>query len=78
MNRKINKYLLARNKCLPEMYLRHPGFNHIACWPFTKNKERIQRFKEGGDSRVIYQNKLDTACFQYEIVNGDFRDLGNR
>ena len=42
------------------------------CQGFTKNKERIQKFKETGDSRHIYQNKLDKACFQHGMVYGDF------
>ena len=28
-----------------EMHLRQPGFTYSACGPFTKNKERIQKFK---------------------------------
>ena len=39
---------------MPEMYLRQPGFTYSACGPFTKNKERIQKFKETGDPRYIY------------------------
>ena len=27
------------------------GFTYSACGPFTKNKERTQKFKETGDSR---------------------------
>ena len=34
-----------------------------ACGSFTKNKERIQKFIETGDSRYIYQNELVKACF---------------
>ena len=41
---------------------------------FTKNKERIQKFKETGDSRHINQNKLDEACFQQDMAYGDFKD----
>ena len=37
------------------MHLRQPGFTYIACVPFTKNKERTQKFKETGDSQYIYQ-----------------------
>ena len=48
---------------MPEMLLRQPGFTCNACRPFTKNKERIQKFKETGDSRYNYQNELDKACF---------------
>ena len=39
---------------MPEMHLRQSGFTYSACRPFTKNKERIQIFKETGDSRYIY------------------------
>ena len=37
-----------------DMHLRQPGFTYSACRPFTNNKERIQKFKETGDSRYIY------------------------
>ena len=41
-------------------------------------KERIQKIKETGDSRYIYQNKLDKACFQHDMTYGDFKDLTRR
>ena len=41
------------------MHLRQRGFTYSACEPFTKNKEKIKKIKETGDSRYIYQNKLD-------------------
>ena len=41
------------------MYLKQSGFNYSACGPFTKNKERIQKFKQTEDSRYIYRNELD-------------------
>ena len=44
----------------------------------TKNNERIQNFKETGDSRYIYQNELDKACFQHAMAYGDFKDLTRR
>ena len=28
------------------MHLRLPGFTYRTCGPFTRNKERIQKFKE--------------------------------
>ena len=58
-----------------EMHLRQPGFTYSACGPFAKSKEKIQKFKETGDSRYIYQNKLDKACFQNDMAYGDFKDL---
>ena len=63
---------------MPEMHLRHPGFTYSACEPFPKNKERIQKFKETGDSRCIHQNKLDKVCFQHDMAYGDFEDLTRR
>ena len=46
MNEIVNKFLFARHKFMPEMHLKQPGFTYSAYGPFTKNKERIQKFKE--------------------------------
>ena len=48
---------------MPEMHLKLPGFTISACGPFTINKERIQKFKETGNTSYIYKNQLDKACF---------------
>ena len=53
MNDIINKFLSIGDKFMPEIYHRQPGFTYSACGPFTKNKERIQKFKKTGDSRYI-------------------------
>ena len=63
MNDIINKLLLAGDICMPEMHLRQPGLTYSVCGTFTKNKERIQKFKQTGNSRYIYKNELDKACF---------------
>ena len=78
MNEIVIKFLLAGDRFVPEMHLRQPGFTYSACGPFTKNKQRIQKFKETGDSRYIYQNELDKACFQHDMTYGDFKDLIGR
>ena len=44
MNDLINKFLLAGDKLLPEMYLRRLAFTYRACGPFSKSKERIEIF----------------------------------
>ena len=75
MNDIINKFLLAGDKFMPEMHLKQPGFTYSACGPFTKNKERIQKFKKPGDSRYIYRNELDKTCFQHDMAYGYFKDL---
>ena len=55
MNEIVNKFLLAGDKFMPEMHLRQPQFVYSACGPFTKNKERVQKFKETGDTSYIYK-----------------------
>ena len=56
------------------MHLRQPGFKYSVCRPFTKRKQRKQKIKETGDSRYIYQNRLDTPYFQHDMTYGDFKD----
>ena len=63
---------------MPEMHLRQPQFVYRACGPFTKNKERIHKFKETGDTSYIYINELDKACCQHDKANGVFKDLAKR
>ena len=77
MNEKVNKFLLAEDKFMPEMHLRQPGFTYCAWGLFTENKE-IKKIKETGDSRYIYQKELDKVCFQHDMAYGDFKDLNRR
>ena len=63
MNEIVNNLLLADDKFMPEMHLKQPGFAYSACGPSTKNKERLKKIKETGDTNYIYKNKLDKACF---------------
>ena len=46
MNEKVTTFLLAGDKFMPEVHLNQPGFTYSACGPFTKYKERIQKFKK--------------------------------
>ena len=78
MNEIVNKFLLAGDKFLPEMHLKKPRFTYSACRTFTKNKERIQKFKETVDTGYTYKNELDKACFQHNMAYGDFKDLKRR
>ena len=78
MNDIINEFLLAGDKFMPEMHLRHFQITYSACGPFTKNKERIQKFKETGDTKYIYRNELGKARFQHHMAYGDFRELARR
>ena len=72
--------MLAGDTFMPEMHLKQPGFTYSACGPFTKNKERIQKLKKTGDTKYIYRNELDKACFQQQIVVAErfIRNLKNK
>ena len=63
---------------MPEMHLKQPGFIFIACGPFTRNKQRIQKFMQTGDTNYICKNELDKACFQHDKTYGKFKDLARR
>ena len=75
MNEIVSKILLPGDTFTFEMHLKQPGFTYSACGPFTKNKERIQKFKETEDTNYIYKNELDKACFQHDMAYGHFKDL---
>ena len=78
MNNTINKLLLAGDKLMPEIHLRQPKFTYSACGPFNKHEQRIQKFKETGDTNYIYKNELDKACFAHDAAYSDSKDLIKR
>ena len=78
MTNIINKLLLAGDKFIPEMHLRQPQFTYSACGPFTKHKQRIQKFKKTGDTNYIYKNELDKTCFAHDAAYSDSKDLTKR
>ena len=59
---------------MPEKHLKQRGFTYSACGPFTKNKKRIEKFMQTGDTSFIYKNELDQACFQHDMVYGKTKD----
>ena len=78
MNNTINKLLLAGDKFMPEIHLKQPQLTYSACEPFTKQEQRIQKFKETGDTNYIYKNELDKGCFVYDAAYSDSKDLIKR
>ena len=70
MNEIINKFLQVGEKFMPEMHLKQPGFTYSACGPFPKNKKRIEKFMQTGNTYFIYKNELDKACFQHDTAYG--------
>ena len=78
MDEIVNKFLLVGDKFMPEMYLKQPGFTYRACGSFSKNKERIEKFKQTGNTDFIWKNDLDKACFQHDMTYGKSKDLAKR
>ena len=78
MKNIINKFLLAGDKFMLEMHLRQPQLTYSDCGPFTKHKQRNQKFKETGDTNYIYKNELDKACFAHDATYCDGKDLTKR
>ena len=76
MNEIVNKFLLVGDKFMPEMHLKQSGFAYSACGPF--NKERIEKFRQTGNTNFIYKNELDKACFQHDMAYGKIKDLVKR
>ena len=54
MNKIINKFLLTGGKFMPELHLKQPGFTYRPFGPFTKHSERIQKFRETGNLKILY------------------------
>ena len=78
MNDVVNMFLLAGDKFMNEMHLKQPCFTDSAYGPFTKNKKRIQNFKETGETKYINRNELDKASFKHDTAYGDFKDLSRK
>ena len=63
---------------MPEMHFKQSSFTYSACGLFTKNKERIERFMQTGNTDFIYKNELNKACFQHDMAYGKSKDLAKR
>ena len=74
----INKVLIVGDEFMQEMHLRQPGFTYSDCGTFTKNKERIEKFMQSGNTDFIYKNELDKACFQHDMAYGKSKYLVKR
>ena len=78
INEIVNKFLLVGDKFMPEIYLKQSGFTYSAFGQVTKNKERIEKFMQTGNTNFIYKNELDKACFQHDMAYGKSKDLVKR
>ena len=78
MNEILNKFLLVRDKFMPEKHLKQPDFTYNACGPFTKSKQRIEKFMQTVNTNFICKNELFKACFQHDMAYGKTKDLVKR
>ena len=58
MNEIVNKFLLVGDTFMPEIHLKQPGFTYSTCGPFTKSKERIEKFMQTGNTNFIKMNLI--------------------
>ena len=56
------------------MHLKQLGFTCSACGSFSKNKERIEKIMQTGNTDYIYKNDLYKACFQHDMSYGKYKD----
>ena len=78
MNGIVNGLLLVGDEFMPEIHLKQSGFTYSACDPFTKNKQRIEKFMQTGNTNFIDKNELDKAFFQHDMAYGKTKDLVKR
>ena len=78
MNKIINKFLLTGDKFMPRLHLKQPGFTYSACGPFSKHRERIQKFRKTGNLEHLYRNEVDKTCFAHDAAYSDSKDLAER
>ena len=78
MNKIINKFVLTEDKIIRQLHLKQPRVTYSACGPFTKHRERIQKFRETDNLKHLYRNVLDKVCFAYDAAYSDSKDLARR
>ena len=78
MNKIINIFSLTSDKFMPELHFKHSGFTYSACGPFTKYRERIQKFRKTGNLKHLYRNELYKSCFAHDAAYSGSKDFAKR
>ena len=63
---------------MTELHLKQPRFTYNACGPFSKHRERIQKFRETGNLKRLYRIELHKVCFAHDAACSDNKDLAKR
>ena len=69
---------MTGDKSMPELNLKQPVFTYSASRPFTKNNERIWKFRKSGHLKHLYRNEIDKAYFPHDAPNSDSKYLAKR
>ena len=75
MNNIVNKFLFAGDRLIPELHLPQSGPSYSACQSFIKHLQRIQKFRETGNIKQIYQHELHKAGFLHDAAYSVNKDL---
>ena len=78
MNEILNKFLQAGDKFMRKLHLKQPGFTYTTRGPFSRNKKRIEKFMQTGNTDFIHRNKLVKDCFQHDMTCGKSKVLAKR
>ena len=60
---------------MPEINFKETWFTCSTCGPFTRSKERIEKFMQTGNIDFICRNEFDKVCSQYDMVYGKSKQL---
>ena len=63
---------------MPELHLYQFGFPYSVCGPFTKHLEKVQKFRETGNLKLLYKSELSKTCFAHDAAYSHSRDLTKR
>ena len=74
MNKIINKFFIEWRKIYAKLHLKQTGFINSSCGPFTKQQERIQKFRKTGHLKRLYRNELDKDYFAHDAAYSDSKD----
>ena len=78
MNKIFNKFLLTGDKFVPELHLKQPRFTYSVCGPFTKHRERTQKFREVSNLKHLYRNELGKGYFAHDATYFEIKDFAKR
>ena len=78
MNKIISKFLLTRDKFMSELHLKQLVFIYSARELFTNQCKRNQKFRETGNLKHLYRDKLVQVCFAHDATQSDSKDIGKR